>query len=38
VLQTFTDPEVLGEIEDGWRRLAELRGSAFIPPEWFAAG
>ena len=34
-LRKITRLEELGEIEDEWRRLAELRGNAFITPEWF---
>jgi CelD/BcsL family acetyltransferase involved in cellulose biosynthesis len=31
----ITDPAGIGEIEDEWRALAELQGSAFVTPEWF---
>jgi CelD/BcsL family acetyltransferase involved in cellulose biosynthesis len=35
VLRKITKREELAEIEDEWRRLAVLRGNAFITPEWF---
>jgi CelD/BcsL family acetyltransferase involved in cellulose biosynthesis len=35
VLRTLTKQEEIEGIEDEWRRLAELRGNAFITPEWF---
>lgn len=35
MLRTITGRDELGEIEDEWRRLAVLRGNAFITPEWF---
>jgi CelD/BcsL family acetyltransferase involved in cellulose biosynthesis len=31
----ITDPSGIAEIEDAWRRLAELRSNAFVSPEWF---
>lgn len=31
----ITDPGGIAEIEDEWRRLAELRSNAFVTPEWF---
>jgi CelD/BcsL family acetyltransferase involved in cellulose biosynthesis len=31
----INDPADVAEIEDEWRALAELRGSAFLTPEWF---
>jgi CelD/BcsL family acetyltransferase involved in cellulose biosynthesis len=33
--QLITDLDGIGEIEDEWRALAELRGNAFVTPEWF---
>ena len=35
--ELITDPTAIDEIEDVWRALAELRGNAFITPEWFRA-
>jgi CelD/BcsL family acetyltransferase involved in cellulose biosynthesis len=29
------DPEAIAEVETEWRTLAELRGNAFVSPEWF---
>ncbi len=31
----ISDATEIGEIEDDWRALAELRGNAFLTPEWF---
>lgn len=31
------DLDAFAEIEADWRRLAELRGNAFVTPEWFRA-
>jgi CelD/BcsL family acetyltransferase involved in cellulose biosynthesis len=31
----LTGTEGIDSIEDGWRELAELRGNAFLTPEWF---
>ncbi len=31
------DPRLLGSLEDGWRRLAELAGNPYLTPEWHAA-
>jgi CelD/BcsL family acetyltransferase involved in cellulose biosynthesis len=31
----ISDPAGIAEIEDEWRRLAELRSNAFVTPEWF---
>lgn len=33
--ELFTDLSEVGPIEDDWRALAELRGNAFLTPEWF---
>ena len=33
----ISNPQGIAEIEDAWRRLAELRGNAFVTPEWFRA-
>lgn len=35
--QLITDPAAIVEVEDTWRALAELRGNAFLTPEWFRA-
>ena len=35
--ELITDPTAIVEVEDTWRALAELRGNAFITPEWFRA-
>jgi CelD/BcsL family acetyltransferase involved in cellulose biosynthesis len=35
--ELITDHDGLEQIEDGWRALAELRGNAFVTPEWFRA-
>lgn len=33
----IADPARLDQVEGAWRRLAELRGNAFVTPEWFRA-
>jgi CelD/BcsL family acetyltransferase involved in cellulose biosynthesis len=33
--ELITDPAGIPAIEDDWRALAELRGNAFITPDWF---
>jgi CelD/BcsL family acetyltransferase involved in cellulose biosynthesis len=33
--ELITDLAGIDEIEDEWRALAELRGNAFVTPEWF---
>lgn len=35
--QLITDPAGIGEIEDEWRSLAELRSNVFVTPEWLRA-
>jgi len=35
--ELITDQADIAGIEDSWRALAELRGNAFITPEWFRA-
>lgn len=36
-VEIVTDRSELAGLEPQWRSLAELRGNAFIAPEWFAA-
>jgi CelD/BcsL family acetyltransferase involved in cellulose biosynthesis len=36
-VEVIGDGPALGELEGEWRALAELRGNAFITPEWFSA-
>jgi CelD/BcsL family acetyltransferase involved in cellulose biosynthesis len=36
-VEVVTEPSELADLEPHWRSLAELRGNAFISPEWFAA-
>ena len=36
-VEIVTEPSELTGLEPDWRSLAELRGNAFISPEWFAA-
>jgi CelD/BcsL family acetyltransferase involved in cellulose biosynthesis len=33
--ELISDATEIGAIEDDWRALAELRGNAFLTPEWF---
>jgi CelD/BcsL family acetyltransferase involved in cellulose biosynthesis len=33
--ELISEPERLAGIEEEWRALAELRGNAFLTPEWF---
>lgn len=33
-IEAITEVDRLGDLEDDWRRLAELRGNAFLTPDW----
>jgi CelD/BcsL family acetyltransferase involved in cellulose biosynthesis len=36
-VEVLTDEDALAEAVEPWRRLAELRGNAFVSPDWFLA-